>query len=172
MKKYIVLLLLLTNHTHGENLIRMLLDSVKTPSVDLSKTHSNLSRVNKGSFFYYKLKRDEPQPALVVKNEQAHEQFHETFDAEAAKQALAELDNNPVTEEIGEEKQSDDRQIVYGPDSPLRDDAVIEAWERANRAQQALDDHREYMEQVRNSRLAVSTAKKVDTQVNQNDSTP
>lgn len=172
MRKYIALLLLVTNHTHGENLIRMLLDSVNTPSKDLSKTHSNLSRVNKGSFFYYKLKSDDKQLSSEVTNEQARAQFHETFDAEAAKQALAELDNNPVTEEIGEEKQSDDKQVVYGPTSPLRDDAVIEAWERANLAQQALDEHREYMERVRKSRIAVSTAKKTDTQVNQNDSTP
>lgn len=61
-----------------------------------------------------------------------------------------------------------EKQVVYGVDSPLRDDAVTAAWEHAREAEKRLQEHRDYMRKVRDVRKNVSDAKRVSGAINQN----
>ena len=60
-----------------------------------------------------------------------------------------------------------EKQVVYGVGSPLRDDAVTAAWEHAREAERQLQEHREYMRKVRDARKNVSNAKRVSGAINQ-----
>jgi hypothetical protein len=55
---------------------------------------------------------------------------------------------------------SDEKQMLYGSEkSPIRNASVVAAWDKANEAERRLQEHREYMNQVRHSRKNISSKK-------------
>ena len=72
------------------------------------------------------------------------------------------ISKNPVSEEAGTEADVHEKDVLYGKDSPLRDDAVVDAWANAREAQKRLDDHRVYMDKVLKARKIKEAAKKAD----------
>lgn len=152
---------LCTNAVHG-NIIRSLWDSIKSKE-DLTAKHESLRKVHvTPNFYYYK---------LTPKREAVAEEPHVIpYDPVAIAEALKyqnskHPDNKPVSEVIKTSDSFDDiardndRQVIYGEDSPLKDVAVTAAWEQANEAQRRLDEHRKYMERVRQSRKSVEQSK-------------
>ena len=77
------------------------------------------------------------------------------------------IDSVPKSDEISETAVDNEKKIVYGDDSPLRDDAVSAAWERVHAAEKRLEEHRKYMEHVRKSRKNIEQAKTIAGDVNQ-----
>ena len=64
------------------------------------------------------------------------------------------------SDELAAEAVRDEKRVLYGSEqSPIKDPSVIAAWDKANEAQQRLEEHREYMELVRNSRKTISDKK-------------
>jgi hypothetical protein len=183
MKKLIITLttICISTNANAENLIKGIWDKVKSSQNDLSGNHSNLSKVSVGPFYYYKLNRDKPPPpptrtAPVTKAEYE-------YDHVAIAHALAEqtakhpdvnkdqqddrIDVNPELEELGHAAENNTKHALYGDGAPMRDDAVIAAWERADKAKKRLQQHREYMERVRKSRNQVADSKMI-TQADSN----
>ena len=154
-------LALITSPVYGENIFKSLWNKLKDQP-DLTEQHPGISKMHLSDNFYmYRLSRDEnnvqldtPEPAVdhpdvvVIENK---------------------IDATPKSEELAEQAVRNEKQVLYGDDSPLRDDAVSAAWERAKQAEARLEKHREYMEQVRVSRKQVEQAKSVTAAVNQTD---
>lgn len=69
--------------------------------------------------------------------------------------------------EVADTAVINEKQVLYGDASPLRDDAVAAAWEHAREAERRLQQHREYMDKVRQARKNVSDAKRVSGAINQ-----
>lgn len=113
------------------------------------------------SFYMYRLSRDEDK---VQSN--TPEQIIDHPDVVVIE---SKIDATPKSEELAEQAVRNEKQVLYGDDSPLRDDAVSAAWERAKQAEARLEKHREYMEQVRVSRKQVEQTKSVTAAVNQTD---
>lgn len=83
-------------------------------------------------------------------------------------------DNKPVKRVIDKHRESDEtaakavskeKQVMYGAGSPMRDDGVIQAWREAEEAQRRLEEHRTYMEQVRQARKRIEQTKSVSGKV-------
>ena len=72
------------------------------------------------------------------------------------------ISKTPKTEEVGAKVEEQEIDHVYGKNSPLRDDAVAAAWEKAHAASKRLEEHREYMERLRKLRLEKAAAKEID----------
>lgn len=170
----VVAAIAISSNLSAENLIKQLWDSMKT-SDDLTKSHSNLTKVSAGGpFYFYRLKSD--APVVTEKTESPVNSI--PYDHVAIAEALAEqaannpdtvpydeqdnrrIDKNPETTETAQPAIVNEREVLYGENSPLEDDAVIAAWERANQAMSRLEEHRKYMESVRKARKNVHDAKK------------
>lgn len=161
------LVLILSPDVSGENLIKSLWNNIKSNQNDLSKSHSNITKVG-NMFYYYKLKPDNHVNTRVASNQSIHE-YDQAAIAEALEyQNSKHPDNEPLQNKIASTPQTDEqahiatqneKKIVYGDDSPLQDDSVIDAWERANQAKKRLDDHRAYMERVRKARKTIEQSK-------------
>ena len=180
----VVAAIALSGNVSAENLIKQLWNSMKT-SDDLTKSHSNLTKVSAGGpFYFYRLKSDTP----VVIEKPVPQESTIPYDHEAIAAALAEqaaknpdtipydeqdnrrIDKNPETTETAQPAITNEREVLYGENSPLEDDAVIAAWERANRAKARLEEHRKYMESVRKARKNVHDAiKQTENDSNQID---
>jgi hypothetical protein len=184
MKRALLLLSLSASPLSAENLIRMLIDTFKQPGHDISQSNQGIKRVKVGSFYYYKSRpvvKSEPLTPDQI-DEQARKKFYETFDPVAAKAALDEInqrnaDNKPIQSTIDTTPQStelaaiaeaNDKRVVYGDESPLQDQQVIAAWERATEAKKALDEHRVYMERIRASKKTIEQSKQTTSTVTQN----
>ena len=165
-KCIIPLLLLMSPDVSGENLIKSLWDNIKGNQKDLSKTHSNITKVG-NMFYYYKLKPD-TNAAGTIQTNNAHE-----YDHVAIANALEyqngkhpdnqklhnKISNTPQTEEQAHIATQNEKRVVYGDGSPLQNDSVVSAWERADIAKKRLDEHRAYMERVRKARKTIEQSK-------------
>jgi hypothetical protein len=162
----VIATLSLASNVSAENIFKSLWSGIKDRP-DLSKTHSNLSKVG-NRFFVYKLKHDEPNRS--VDHASVISTSDETSIPEVRIVNNTHPDNKPhvdiidnVTEadEHSSKAHQNEREIVFGANSPLQDDAVLAAWERANRAKRELEKHREYMERVRKARVDVEQSKRI-----------
>ena len=61
-----------------------------------------------------------------------------------------------------EQAERESRQLVYGEKGVMQDPHVLEAWRAAEEAQKRLQEHREYMERVRESKTLIEQSKKHD----------
>ena len=157
---------MLCSNVSAENLIRALWNNVKGNQDDISKKHDGIAKQNVGPFYFYRLK----QPTRVTKPdsvEQLVEPIVIVKDHPDVPPVQDVIDNNLKSEEISEVAVKNEKTVVYGDDSPLRDDAVSAAWERVNAAEKRLEDHRKYMERVRKSRKNIEQAKTIAGEVNQ-----
>lgn len=162
----------LTNVTHAENLIKLAWSSFKNSQPnDISKTNSGISKVSHGPFYFYKLNNNK------VENELKVESTNDVQLQDVIKQIESHPDNDPVEPVVSVNQQTNEEAVVveksekdllYGNESPLRDDAVAAAWERANLAQKKLDEHRVYMDKLRKTRIQKSQAKTLTASSNQN----
>lgn len=78
--------------------------------------------------------------------------------AVAQQQAEIEARNKPTPEQAVKES----RDLVYGEEGVMQDPHVLEAWRAADEAQQRLNEHREYMRRVRESKTAIEKSKKME----------
>lgn len=157
--------IMLCSNVNAENIIRSLWNSVKNNQNDISKKHDGIDRQNVGPFYFYRLSNKaktvkQPveqlvEPVVVVKN---HPDTVPLQDK---------IDSTLKSDEISETAVDNEKKLVYGDDSPLRDDAVSAAWERVHAAEKRLEEHRKYMERVRKSRKNIEQAKTIAGDVNQ-----
>lgn len=165
---------LLTNVTYGDNLIKSIWTGLKNNQPnDISKNNSNIQKVSHGPFYFFKLKNDSDTNAVTTTVTTSNEKQLENI----VEQIESHPDNDPVEPVISMNQQTDEeaavvekteKELLYGAESPLRDDAVAAAWERANAAQKKLDEHRVYMDELRKTRIQKSQAKTLTASSNQN----
>ncbi len=159
---------LLTVNNVQANMIKSLWDSIKTQD-DLTTNHDSLRKVHvTPNFYYYKLTptSTDQQPAA---KQPTHSQYDAVAIAAALKQqnskhpdnstSLSTIDSKPESVAIDGIATTNDKQTIYGDRSPLKDHAVMAAWEEADRARARLENHRKYMERVRQSRQNVQQSK-------------
>ena len=167
----------LASNVQAENLIRMLLNK-SSNQPDISKRYKGVSRERVGNspFYFYKLQRQEEESskiAIIASNDAPvitlTPQKPAVVSHPDTKPIKRVIDKHQPLDEIGNDAVKEEKNVVYGRGSPLRDDNVIEAWKKADEAQQRLDDHRSYMEKVRQSRKKVEQAKRVSTAANRSD---
>ena len=156
----------LSANVQAENLIRALLNSVKNKE-DVSKKYKGVEKVSVGDspFFYYKLEKangtsTETGP-VVTKHVPVVESHPDV------KPIARVIDKYQVLDEVSTDAVKDGRRVAYGNNSPLRDDRVIEAWKEAEAAQRRLDEHRSYMERLRQNRKRIENSKRVTSGINQ-----
>ena len=144
-----LLTLMLPITTNGESMIGNFLKKLQTPSRDLSTSHPGIKKVGSGGLFIYKLDNGTPS-APSNRRSDGLPYNHEAIAKHKREQADKQI-NKAV---------SDERQVLYGSDkSPIKNASVIAAWDKANEAQRRLEEHREYMNEVRNSRKNISDKK-------------
>lgn len=159
--------LLLCVNVADANIINGLWKRVSSGSEDLTKRFDGIEkRYITDNMYVYKLtpKADQTEPPVqqpVVQSLPPEVANHP--DVIAAPEAI-ELDPH---QETADAPVINEKQVVYGEDSPLRDDAVTAAWEHAREAEKRLQEHREYMRKVRDARKNVSDAKRVSGAINQ-----
>lgn len=175
MNKCLILLtLIVTVDAHGENIIRSIWNSVKSNQNDLSKTHSSISKVG-GKFYYYKLKPNSPEDAPKQASVKHHEYDHVAIASALKTQNQTHPDNHPIERKVDKISTTNDpdqvalrndKDVMYGDASPLQNQAIIDAWARADAAAARLEEHRKYMEQVRQSKKIIEQSKTI-TSANQ-----
>ncbi len=90
-----------------------------------------------------------------------------TYDPVAIKAALEYQSRVKSSDEAMDVIDSNDKTILYGPDSPLRDDAVAAAWKQAKEAEARLKKHRQYMKSLTDAKNNIAKAKENDPKTNQ-----
>lgn len=159
--------LLLSVNVADANIINGLWKRVSSGSEDLTKRFDGIEkRYITDNMYVYKLtpktnQSEQPVQETVVQTLPPEVANHP--DVIAAPEAI-ELDPQ---QEAADAPVINEKQVVYGEDSPLRDDAVTAAWEHAREAEKRLEEHREYMRKVRDARKNVSDAKRVSGAINQ-----
>ena len=144
-----LLTLLLPITTNGESMIGNFLKKLQTPSRDLSASRPGIRKVGSGGLFIYKLDNGTPSAPSNQRSDGL------PYNHEAIAKHKREQADKQINKAV-----SDERQILYGSDkSPIKNASVIAAWDRANEAQRRLEEHREYMNEVRNSRKNISDKK-------------
>ena len=150
---------LITSPVYGENIFKSLWNKVKSQP-DLTKTHAGIDKLHlSDSFYMYRLSRDE--------NKQTNKLDADVTNHPDVVPVEPKIDATPKSQEVAEQAVKNEKQVLYGDESPLRDDAVTAAWDRAEQAQARLEKHREYMEQVRVSRKQIEQSKTVTSAINQ-----
>lgn len=165
MKKLtLIVALIVTANTTNANIIRGLWDSIRNQPDMTDKYDGIRKQYITSNLYVYKLK-PKSKPAEVTSTQS-------NYDTEAIAEALKwqngqHPDNTPITNKTSkpESKSIDsiasvnEKQTLYGKSSPLQDEAVLAAWERAREAEKRLELHRQYMERVRQSRKNVEQSK-------------
>lgn len=161
----------LTTSLSAENIFRSLVNSLSNPSNDLSKKHSQLARVDAGPFFFYKLRsgNNHIQTSAETSIEQTTHKLMTESEKETARIALEKHLNDDVSDKPYDQLHDDEKDVLYGDSSPMRDDAVILAWQRAREAENRLKRHREYMKRVNKARESISKVKESDPRLSQTD---
>jgi hypothetical protein len=156
-------------------MIGNLLERLNTSSIDYSINNPGIKKSGK-RLYVYKLDNGVPSsPAEVtpsrssstLKSMPASEVKKIIAKHEASRRLHAEKSRNQAavnvyhkSDELAAEAVRDEKRVLYGSEqSPIKDPAVIAAWDKANEAQQRLEEHREYMELVRSSRKTISDKK-------------
>lgn len=143
MKKLLyIICILAAAQLHAESLISSMWTKLKNNQVDRSKSLPGIERVNAGMFHYYKLKRVTDTP----KNDA----------------------NTSVPQELADVVEHEEKGMLYGSNSPLRDDAVTSAWSRYDTAKARLQKHRDYMRSVHSIRIEKAAAKEMSGRVDIN----
>ena len=177
----LALALVTAGNLYGENIFKSLLN---IRSDDLSKTNPGLAKRNLGDspFFLYKLNGNSSSRTSTAKEDADYVRRNAVRNVPGpirVKEVIVErvlkypvnpdgtpyepvISKNLKTDELGHKAHINERDALYGKDSPLRDDSVIEAWDEADAAQKRLDDHRQYMERVRKARKLKEDAKRHD----------
>lgn len=154
-------LALITSPVYGENIFKSLWNKVKNQP-DLTKTHAGIDKLHlSDSFYMYRLSRDENKQTNKLELDADVVNHPDVVPVESK------IDATPKSQEVAEQAVKNEKQVLYGDKSPLRDDAVAAAWDRAEQAQARLEKHREYMEQVRVSRKQIEQSKTVTSSINQ-----
>lgn len=111
--------------------------------------------------YYYKMSRptptkttDQPAPVKFVKMTPS--------EIETAKIAVAQHEAEMAAAKIKKPEQAvkESRDMVYGDGGVIQDPHVLEAWRAADEAQKRLQEHRDYMERLRESKTAIEQSKK------------
>lgn len=140
MKKLLyAICILAAAQLHAESLISSMWTKLKNNQVDRSKSLPGVERVNAGMFHYYKLKQVSEPPVNDV--------------------------NVSVPQELADVVEHEEKDTLYGDDSPLRDDAVTAAWARYDAAKARLQKHRDYMKSVHSIRTEKAAAKEMSGRV-------
>lgn len=144
-----LLILLLPITTNGESMIGNFLKKLQAPSKDLSSNRPGIKKVGSGGLFIYKLDNGTPS-APSNRRSDGLPYNHE---------AIAKHKREQADKQISKAEENE-KQILYGSDkSPIKNASVIDAWDRANEAQRRLEEHREYMNEIRKSRKSLSDKK-------------
>lgn len=160
--------LLLSVNAADANIINGLWKRVSSGSEDLTKRFDGIEkRYITDNMYVYKLSpkvnqsKQPDQPTVV-----------QSLPPEVEKHPDVTITPEPIEldphQEAADAPVVNEKQVVYGVDSPLRDDTVTAAWEHAREAEKRLQEHREYMRKVRDVRKNVSDAKRVSGAINQN----
>lgn len=155
MRKHIqtltLITLLLPITTNGESMIGNFLKKLQSPARDLSLSHPGIKKVGNGGLYIYKLDNGTPS---VPSNRRSDGLPYNHEAIAKHKQEIAEREIKKAVD--------DEKQVLYGSDkSPIKNASVIAAWDKANEAQRRLEEHREYMERVRQSRNNISDKKSI-----------
>jgi len=150
MSKYIrtltIIALLIPITSNGESMIGNFLKKLQAPK-DISQDRPGISKVGNGLFYVYKLDNG------VSSSPSNHRRSALPYNYEAIDK-LQQLDGD------ADKAVRDEKHTLYGSNkSPIKNASVMAAWERADEAKKRLDEHREYMEQVRKSRKSVAEKK-------------
>jgi hypothetical protein len=127
--------------------------------------------VSNTNMYYYKFVRDSNPDVVPDKSPiavEGHSILNHPVIAKDKQQYDPVIAKNAKTDEIGTKVEKRELDHVYGPSSPLRDDAVAAAWAKAQAAEKRLKDHRAYMEKLRKLRLEKAAAKDLDGAINDN----
>lgn len=123
--------MILTASVSGESMISSLWNKIKSKQVDRSKQMTGVTMVKHGPFHYYKLTND-------GNNVES---------------------NHTKPQELADGVVKQEKDLLYGQESPLRDDAVAAAWKRVEQAEERLQRHREYMKAVQHKREELAESK-------------
>lgn len=182
MKYKTIVIFLATIINLQGNVISDIMNKIKTGSPTVNNASVAKVNIPNTNMYYYKFVPNTRDIHITVKQPiNDPRSFKDSVDLVAVKEALewqqtpdsepvkpVVVSKNPVTDEAGQAAHKTEVDVLYGKDSPMRDDAVSDAWKEAQAAQRRLDEHRKYMESVRLARLAKAQAKKNDTQENSN----
>ena len=160
MKRLLITIAALTcaTNVNAENLIRWLL----TRDVKKSDFYVYRPKANKQPTYKFMTESEKQTARIAVAQQQA--------------EIAAHADNKPIERVIDKHRESDEvaakavseeKQVMYGAGSPMRDDGVIQAWREAEEAQRRLEEHRTYMEQVRQARKRIEQTKSVSGKITQ-----
>jgi hypothetical protein len=178
MNKLLTLLLsiCITTGANAESLLKRYLNKLSNPNVD--KTHAGLSKIKVGNFYVYKLNTKPTNTTNDIEKQIKqieHEHVGDGYDPVAIKSALewqASDDPNKHanpwnSDDVMTDVEGKETDLLYGDGSPLRDEAVAEAWRLAREAEARLKQHREYMRSLSKSRESISNIKENDPKTNQ-----
>ena len=138
---------------NGESMIGNLLKKWSSPSRDMSRSIPGVKKISTGRVFMYKLDNGIPSmPAEEVLR--AHAAHQQSIIDRGKVNSLHESDES-AAEEVRNGKK-----ILYGSESsPIKDPAVMAAWDEATAARERLEAHRDYMEKVRKNRKTIAGKK-------------
>jgi hypothetical protein len=160
--------LLLSVNIADANIINGLWKRVSNGSEDLTKRFDGIEkRYITDNMYVYKLTPKTAQTEPSVENTIVDQPLPVEVEKHPDVVPVPPAINLDPHQEAADVTVVDEKQVVYGTDSPLRDDAVTAAWEHAREAERRLQEHREYMRKVRDARKNVSDAKRVSGAINQ-----
>ena len=172
MKKLLITILAVCSSTgaSADSLLKTFITKVSNPGID--KKYSGVGRMNFGKFYMYKLngsefKYDESSTSRHVQiaddvKQTEKEHVGLKYDPIAIKAALAWQNRDKSSDDVMDEVEGKETDILYGEESPLRDDAVTAAWAKVYALEKKLKDHRAYMKSVIKTKNSVSTIKEND----------
>ena len=172
MKKLLITVIAVCSCTgaSADSLLKTFINKVSNPGID--KKYSGVGRMNFGKFYVYKLNGHafKTDASPVAKHEQIADDVKQVeeehvglgYDPVAIEAALAWQNRDKSSDDVMQDVQSKETDILYGEDSPLRDDAVTAAWAKVHALEKRLQEHRAYMKSVVKTKNSVSRIKEDD----------
>ncbi len=153
----------------AESFVQDILRKLSNPGVD---TTHNVSKIKFGKFYIYKsnsIPKTNTVRGAAENIKQTTDKLlgNNTYDPVAIKAALEYQSRVKSSDEAMDVIDSNDKTILYGLDSPLRDDAVAAAWKQAKEAEARLKKHRQYMKSLTDAKNNIAKAKENDPKTNQ-----
>ena len=137
--------------SNGESMIGNFLKKLQNPAEDISLNNPGISKAGSGGLFVYKLNKT---PPVDVNNTKPTYTPMTASEIETGKIAIEQQ-----KQEMANREENNAKEIIYGDQGVLANPHVIEAWKVADEAKKRLQNHREYMNQVRDSRKNISSKK-------------
>ena len=133
-------------------------------SVGFNMTGMKMTRVESNIIpgtYYYKMARPTPTKTVIQPDPVGFVKMTPS-EIETAKIAVAKHEAEIAAAKIKKPEQAvkESRDLVYGEDGVIQDPHVLEAWRAADEAQKRLQEHREYMKRLRESKTAIEQSKK------------